>query len=65
MTLDAVGDVLKVEAAEGDGVEDGIRIENRSAAALPEDPERNVITPALRPLWQYMAPAVGEGDRRA
>ena len=29
MTLDAVGDVLKVEAAEGDGVEDGIRIENR------------------------------------
>ena len=57
MTLDAVGDVLKVEAAEGDGVEDGIRIENRSAAALPEDPERNVITPALRAFMAvYGAP---------
>ncbi len=56
MTLDAVGDVLKVEA-EGDGVEDGIRIENRSAAALPEDPERNVITPALRAFMAvYGAP---------
>ncbi len=48
MTLDAVGDVLKVEAAEGAGDMCGIRIENRSAADLPEDPERNVITPALR-----------------
>ena len=48
MTLDAVGDVLKVEAAESDGVGEGIRIENRSAVELPEDPERNVITPALR-----------------
>lgn len=57
MTLDAVGDVLKVEAAESDGVGEGIRIENRSAAELPEDPERNVITPALRAFMAgYGAP---------
>ena len=57
MTLDAVGDVLKVEEYEGDGVEDGIRIENRTAAALPEAPARKVITPALRAFKAlYCAP---------
>lgn len=58
MTLDAVGDVLKVEAAVGEGVVGGdIRIENRSAADLPADPECNVITPALRAFMAvYGAP---------
>ena len=56
MTLDAVGDVLKVEAVAGDGVEDGIRIENRSAADLPEDPESAMsLRPPCGPSWRSTA----------
>ena len=46
MTLDGVGDVVSVEVSEGDGLE----IENRSHVELPDDIEKNVITPAVRAL---------------
>ena len=46
MTLDGVGDVVSVEVSEGDDLE----IENRSHVELPDDIEKNVITPAVRAL---------------
>ncbi len=46
MTLDGVGDVLSVEVEMGDGLE----IENQSDVELPDDIEKNVITPAVRAL---------------
>ncbi len=46
MTLDGVGDVLSVEVEMGDGLE----IENQTDVELPEDIEKNVITPAVRAL---------------
>ena len=46
MTLDGVGDVVSVEVSEGDGLE----IENRTEVELPDDIEKNVITPAVRAL---------------
>ena len=48
MTLDGVGDVLSVEVVEGDGLE----IDNRSEVELPDDIEKNVITPAVRALME-------------
>ncbi len=46
MTLDGVGDVVAVAVEDGDGLE----IINRSGVDLPEDKEKNVITPAVRAL---------------
>lgn len=46
MTLDGVGDVLSVEVSEGDG----LSIINQSGVELPDDVEKNVITPAVRAL---------------
>ena len=48
MTLDGVGDVVSVEVKEGDG----LRIENRTEVDLPDDIEKNVITPAVRALME-------------
>ena len=48
MTLDGVGDILSVEVVEGDGLE----IDNRSEVELPDDKEKNVITPAVRALME-------------
>lgn len=48
MTLDGVGDVVSVEVKEGDG----LRIENRTEVELPDDIEKNVITPAVRALME-------------
>ena len=44
MALDGIGDVLRIAISEGDG----LTIRNASAAELPEDIEKNVITPAVR-----------------
>ena len=44
LALDEVGDVLEMTVSEGDG----LTIENRSGVPLPEDPEKNVITPVVR-----------------
>ena len=44
MALDGIGDVLRIAMSEGDG----LTIRNASAAELPEDIEKNVITPAVR-----------------
>ncbi len=46
MTLDGVGDVISVEVEDGDSLE----IVNLSDVELPEDKEKNVITPAVRAL---------------
>ena len=46
MTLDGVGDIVSVEVLDGDGLE----IENISGIELPDDIEKNVITPAVRAL---------------
>lgn len=46
MTLDGVGDVVSVEVSDGDGLE----IENHTEVELPDDIEKNVITPAVRAL---------------
>jgi homoserine kinase len=48
MTLDGVGDVVSVEVCDGDG----LQIENRSSVELPDDIEKNVVTPAVRALMQ-------------
>ena len=50
MTLDGVGDVVSVEVKEGDG----LRIENRTEVDLPDDIEKNVITPAVRALMEAL-----------
>ncbi len=46
MTLNGVGDVVSVEVSEGDE----LIINNASGVELPEDIEKNVITPAVRAL---------------
>jgi homoserine kinase len=46
MTLEGVGDVLSVEVAEGDGLE----IVNLTDVELPDDIDKNVVTPAIRAL---------------
>lgn len=46
MTLDGVGDVMTIAVEEGDG----LQIENRTDVELPEDIDKNVITPAVRSL---------------
>lgn len=46
MTLDGVGDVVSVYVRDGDGMS----IRNESDAELPDDMEKNVITPALRAM---------------
>ena len=48
MALDEVGDVLQISAEEGEG----ISIENQSGVPLPEDIEKNVITPVIRKFFQ-------------
>lgn len=47
MTLDGVGDVLRVCIEDGDSLE----IVNKSGVVLPEDLESNVITPAVRAFY--------------
>lgn len=46
MTLNGVGDVVSVEVSEGDE----LIINNVSGVELPDDIEKNVITPAVRAL---------------
>ena len=46
MVMDAAGDVLSMEIADGSGLE----IENRSGVDLPSDIEQNVVTPAIRAM---------------
>lgn len=48
MTLNGVGDILSVSVSEGDG----LVIENRTAVPLPEELDKNVITPAVRALMK-------------
>lgn len=44
MALDEVGDVLEIGIEDGDGID----IENHTDVSLPEDIEKNVITPVIR-----------------
>lgn len=44
LALDEVGDILEITQSEGDG----LTITNNSGVPLPEDPEKNVITPVIR-----------------
>ena len=46
MTLNGVGDIVSVSVGEGDG----LSIENKSGVELPEELDKNVITPAVRAL---------------
>ena len=48
MALDEVGDVLQISAEEGEG----ITIDNQSGVPLPDDIEKNVITPVIRKFFQ-------------
>ena len=48
MALDGVGDVLEVTVSEGYG----LSIDNRSGVKLPQDIEKNVITPAVLAFWE-------------
>lgn len=57
MTLDGVGDIVSVKVSDGDG----LVILNRSGVDLPEDMEKNVITPAVRALLKaYGSPVMVE-----
>ena len=49
-TLDEVGDVLEMSLSDGDG----ITIENQTDVPLPEDIEKNVITPVIRKFLDIM-----------
>ena len=44
LALDEVGDILEITQSEGDG----LTITNCSGVPLPEDPEKNVVTPVVR-----------------
>lgn len=44
LALDEVGDILEITQSEGDGLE----INNKSGVPLPDDIEKNVITPVIR-----------------
>ena len=46
MTLDGVGDVIAIEVRDGDGID----IVNCSDVELPEDNEKNVVTPAIKAM---------------
>ena len=48
MTLDGVGDVISVELFEGNGID----IVNCSDVELPDDIEKNVVTPAIRAMME-------------
>ena len=48
MTLNGVGDIVSVSVSEGDG----LSIENKSGVELPEELDKNVITPAVRALMK-------------
>ena len=48
MALDEVGDILQISAEEGEG----ITIDNQSGVPLPDDIEKNVITPVIRKFFQ-------------
>lgn len=53
MALDGTGDILEIAVGEGSG----ISIENQSKISLPDDIEKNVITPAVRAFTdKYMKP---------
>ena len=47
LALDEVGDILEMTASEGSG----ISIQNRTEVPLPEDIEKNVITPVIRKFF--------------
>ena len=44
LALDEVGDIIEITQSEGDG----LTITNCSGVPLPEDPEKNVVTPVIR-----------------
>lgn len=44
LALDEVGDIIEITMSEGDG----LTITNNSGVPIPEDPEKNVITPVVR-----------------
>ena len=48
MALDEVGDILEISASEGEG----IYISNNSGVPLPEDVEKNVVTPVIRKFFE-------------
>lgn len=48
MALDEVGDILEISASEGEG----ISITNNSGVPLPEDVEKNVVTPVIRKFFE-------------
>ena len=60
MALDGIGDVLRIAISEGDG----LTIRNTSAAELPEDIEKNVITPAVRAFMAAAGKKGLPGNRR-
>lgn len=60
MALDGIGDVLRIAISEGDG----LTIRNTSAAELPEDIEKNVITPAVRAFMAAAGQKGLPGNRR-
>jgi len=50
LALDEVGDILEITMSEGDG----LNITNKSGVPLPEDPEKNVITPVIKSFLEKM-----------
>ena len=44
LALDDVGDIIEIVQSEGDG----LTITNKSGVPLPDDIEKNVITPVIR-----------------
>lgn len=48
LALDEVGDIIEITESEGDG----LSITNLSGVPLPEDPEKNVVTPVIRAFLQ-------------
>lgn len=48
MALDEVGDILRITATDGEG----LTIVNKSGVPLPDDIEKNVITPVVRKFFE-------------
>lgn len=48
LALDEVGDIIEITESEGDG----LSITNLSGVPLPDDPEKNVVTPVIRSFLQ-------------
>lgn len=48
LALDEVGDIIEITESEGDG----LTITNLSGVPLPDDPEKNVVTPVIRSFLQ-------------